>query len=235
MRTRPRRPRAIRPATSAVGARHVSGGASRVSRGPRTIRPVAFFTWHKVYSHDADLSMQLAGSQTSSRKSDLEPEVRPRAGSQTSSRKSDLEPEVRPRAGSQTSSRKSDLEVGVIAHDHRPVAREQGLRHRDDRERGLDVASGPDSPARDRDRDVLLALEVPASQSTTNLGNLTAGIHIHPTAPLAARVLLPGDPGRALLLAQALLDEPRMFNHNRGLWGGRSLGATPAPPAASRA
>ncbi len=32
-------------------------------------------------------------------------------------------------------------------------------------------------------------------------------------------MLLPGDPGRALLLAQALLAEPRMFNHNRGLWG----------------
>jgi uridine phosphorylase len=32
-------------------------------------------------------------------------------------------------------------------------------------------------------------------------------------------VLLPGDPGRALALAQALLSEPRMFNHNRGLWG----------------
>jgi uridine phosphorylase len=32
-------------------------------------------------------------------------------------------------------------------------------------------------------------------------------------------VLLPGDPGRALALAQELLDEPRMFNHNRGLWG----------------
>jgi DeoD family purine-nucleoside phosphorylase len=44
-------------------------------------------------------------------------------------------------------------------------------------------------------------------------------IHLRPTAPLARRVLLPGDPGRALLLAQALLDEPRMFNHNRGLWG----------------
>ncbi len=44
-------------------------------------------------------------------------------------------------------------------------------------------------------------------------------IHVHPTAPLAERVLLPGDPGRALLLAQALLSEPRMFNHNRGLWG----------------
>jgi DeoD family purine-nucleoside phosphorylase len=42
---------------------------------------------------------------------------------------------------------------------------------------------------------------------------------VHPTAELAERVLLPGDPGRALLLAQALLEAPRMFNHNRGLWG----------------
>jgi len=44
-------------------------------------------------------------------------------------------------------------------------------------------------------------------------------IHLRPTAPLAERVLLPGDPGRALELAQALLEEPRMFNHHRGLWG----------------
>jgi DeoD family purine-nucleoside phosphorylase len=44
-------------------------------------------------------------------------------------------------------------------------------------------------------------------------------IHLLPTAPLAHRVLLPGDPGRALLLAQSLLAEPKMFNHNRGLWG----------------
>ncbi len=44
-------------------------------------------------------------------------------------------------------------------------------------------------------------------------------IHLLPTAPLADRVLLPGDPGRALLLAQSLLAEPKMFNHNRGLWG----------------
>ncbi len=44
-------------------------------------------------------------------------------------------------------------------------------------------------------------------------------IHLHPTAPLAERVLLPGDPGRALLLAQALLAEQKMFNHNRVLWG----------------
>lgn len=46
-----------------------------------------------------------------------------------------------------------------------------------------------------------------------------ATIHLRPTAPLAERVLLPGDPGRAMLLAQALLDGPRMFNHHRGLWG----------------
>jgi len=46
-----------------------------------------------------------------------------------------------------------------------------------------------------------------------------APIHLHPTAPLAERVLLPGDPARALLLAQTLLEEPKMFNHHRGLWG----------------
>jgi purine-nucleoside phosphorylase len=44
-------------------------------------------------------------------------------------------------------------------------------------------------------------------------------IHLRPTAELAERVLLPGDPGRALLIAQSVLAEPRMFNHNRGLWG----------------
>ena len=44
-------------------------------------------------------------------------------------------------------------------------------------------------------------------------------IHVRPTASLAERVLLPGDPGRALALAQTLLAEPLMFNHNRGLWG----------------
>lgn len=45
------------------------------------------------------------------------------------------------------------------------------------------------------------------------------GIHLHPTTELASRVLLPGDPGRALALAQLLLDGPKMFNHHRGLWG----------------
>jgi uridine phosphorylase len=44
--------------------------------------------------------------------------------------------------------------------------------------------------------------------------------HLRPAAELAERVLLPGDPGRALAVAQALLDPaPRMFNHARGLWG----------------
>jgi len=47
----------------------------------------------------------------------------------------------------------------------------------------------------------------------------SAPIHLRPTAPLAERVLLPGDPGRALALAQSLLSQPRMFNHHRGLWG----------------
>jgi DeoD family purine-nucleoside phosphorylase len=44
-------------------------------------------------------------------------------------------------------------------------------------------------------------------------------IHLRPTAELAERVLLPGDPGRALALAQLLLEGPLMFNHHRGLWG----------------
>ena len=46
-----------------------------------------------------------------------------------------------------------------------------------------------------------------------------APIHLKPACELAERVLLPGDPHRALAVAQALLDKPRMFNHHRGLWG----------------
>ena len=44
-------------------------------------------------------------------------------------------------------------------------------------------------------------------------------VHLRPSAPIAADALLPGDPGRALLLAQELLIEPKMSNHSRGLWG----------------
>ena len=56
-----------------------------------------------------------------------------------------------------------------------------------------------------------------------------ATIHLHPTAELAPRVLLPGDPGRALLLAQTLLRDPKMFNHNRGLWGYTGLASDGEP------
>lgn len=44
-------------------------------------------------------------------------------------------------------------------------------------------------------------------------------IHLRPATELAERVLLPGDPHRALAVAQAVLAEPLMFNHARGLWG----------------
>ena len=44
-------------------------------------------------------------------------------------------------------------------------------------------------------------------------------IHLRPACDLAERVLLPGDPHRALAVAQALLERPLMFNHARGLWG----------------
>jgi len=37
--------------------------------------------------------------------------------------------------------------------------------------------------------------------------------------PLAPDVLLPGDPARAMALAQLLLTEPKMHNVHRGLWG----------------
>jgi DeoD family purine-nucleoside phosphorylase len=58
---------------------------------------------------------------------------------------------------------------------------------------------------------------------------VTAPIHLQPTAELADRVLLPGDPGRALMLAQLLLSEPRMFNHHRGLWGYSGAAADGSP------
>jgi purine-nucleoside phosphorylase len=42
---------------------------------------------------------------------------------------------------------------------------------------------------------------------------------LRPTAPFAADAILVGDPGRALMLAQELLEQPKMSNHARGLWG----------------
>jgi uridine phosphorylase len=42
---------------------------------------------------------------------------------------------------------------------------------------------------------------------------------LRPSAPIAPDALLVGDPGRALMLAQELLVQPKMSNHARGLWG----------------
>jgi uridine phosphorylase len=46
---------------------------------------------------------------------------------------------------------------------------------------------------------------------------------------VAERVLLPGDPGRALRLAQQVVDTPKMLNHHRGLWGYTGIAADGAP------
>ncbi len=67
------------------------------------------------------------------------------------------------------------------------------------------------------------------AQSLTSCALAPTTIHLHPTAELAERVLLPGDPGRALLLAQSLLEAPKMFNHNRGLWGYTGTAVDGAP------
>jgi uridine phosphorylase len=49
---------------------------------------------------------------------------------------------------------------------------------------------------------------------------------LRPVAPVAADAVLVGDPGRSLLLAQELMQQPKMSNHARGLWG--YFGHTPA-------
>lgn len=58
---------------------------------------------------------------------------------------------------------------------------------------------------------------------------MSAPIGLQPTAELAERVLLPGDPARALRLAELLLDAPKMFNHHRGLWGYTGLAGDGEP------
>jgi uridine phosphorylase len=56
-----------------------------------------------------------------------------------------------------------------------------------------------------------------------------APVILKPHQPVAERVLLPGDPGRALRLATALIDGPLMLNHHRGLWGYSGPAADGAP------
>ena len=53
--------------------------------------------------------------------------------------------------------------------------------------------------------------------------------NLRPACELAERVLLPGDPHRALAVAQLVLDAPRMFNHARGLWGYTGIAADGRP------
>ena len=63
------------------------------------------------------------------------------------------------------------------------------------------------------------------SRRSPRVRPVSAPIHLRPAAELAERVLLPGDPHRALAVAQVVLDQPRMFNHTRGLWGYTGHGA----------
>jgi len=49
---------------------------------------------------------------------------------------------------------------------------------------------------------------------------------LRPTTQVAADAILVGDPGRALMLAQELLEQPKMSNHARGLWGYSGVTAT---------
>jgi len=57
-----------------------------------------------------------------------------------------------------------------------------------------------------------------------------APVLLKPHEPVAERVLLPGDPGRALRLATQLIDGPRMLNHHRGLWGYSGVAAADGEP-----
>jgi uridine phosphorylase len=58
---------------------------------------------------------------------------------------------------------------------------------------------------------------------------VSAPVHLRPHADVAERVLLPGDPGRALRLAQQVVDVPKMLNHHRGLWGYTGIAADGKP------
>lgn len=50
-------------------------------------------------------------------------------------------------------------------------------------------------------------------------GDAPDTLHLNPAASFHPRVLLPGDPARAMAIATSELTAPRMFNHRRGLWG----------------
>ena len=54
-------------------------------------------------------------------------------------------------------------------------------------------------------------------------------MHLRPHLPVAERVIVAGDPARAMRLAQELIDGPKMLNHARGLWGYAGPAADGAP------
>jgi DeoD family purine-nucleoside phosphorylase len=58
---------------------------------------------------------------------------------------------------------------------------------------------------------------------------MASPIHLNPATDVAERVMLPGDPQRALAVSQALLDSPRMMNARRGLWGYTGMAADGRP------
>jgi uridine phosphorylase len=76
-----------------------------------------------------------------------------------------------------------------------------------------------------------LSLNARCTQAHTLAAAMTVEpFHLRPTAAVAGRALLPGDPGRALALAQVVLgDDRRMFNHHRGLWGYTGTASDGAP------
>jgi uridine phosphorylase len=80
---------------------------------------------------------------------------------------------------------------------------------------GREVCSLHTSARGRRDAKAVRGIRVGAGHGVSHL----VAIHLRPSAPIADAALLPGDPGRALALAQELLSAPRMSNHHRGLWG----------------
>ncbi len=113
----------------------------------------------------------------------------------------------------------------------RALAREAGLagRRLDGLRRGRPHGVAAALLLRVRRGVLLLLAGVLLGQGPTSLSS-PAVAHLHPTAELAERALLPDDPGQALALTRVLYGEtPRMFNHHRGLWGYTGIALDGAP------
>jgi DeoD family purine-nucleoside phosphorylase len=59
----------------------------------------------------------------------------------------------------------------------------------------------------------------PLEETDLPAGDAPHTLHLNPASQFHPRVLLPGDPARAMAIATRELTAPRMFNHRRGLWG----------------